>query len=682
MRHLVQAIELLRTLFQPASPWITRLDQAFDSASNSAAGMAMLPSTTGAGSVNTAADAVAVSASDKQRRRIAIVGASSHFMDTLLAEPLDSTITCALETYPRHAHTHIQYGPGGWTADGAWTLPLSWLQGIELFECRDRVDDPDTYTELLACDAVFLVVRASALTCKNASAQKILDLAHILAFKPHTTLLVDCDVDHAYGQQASLQWSLGAQAVCEAVPSRLLERLAAQQADVWHPAPEHGARGILSVQGVHFVSSTLAHHARSILPDQGLPEFARIFRASRFAALYPLFAKAYAPQTRIEYVTQLALHAATEADVAEKERLDAGAGWASILQANAEHDIRITKARLDLASDVSQPVSSQSSVRERRGDQSAKTRSRQADARALVATTLQMQFPWWRLLWRMDEMRLALTYAVGRSFGVQEETRLAYEAGRLRGDSSRQTHTAHVALDDLRARNTSVREHLACADQPSLDTAMLRNALASYDERHMGALLHAQCLSEPLLRRREQLLARNGPVDRLVSQSQKTVGTTYIGLGASYTISALGALAHASPTLWMDEFATPMSEALATSSWIPSIDIPSWSSLIAMTPTTAGGVALLASAAAAYYLQGRWTKLKRRFWHDWDRAVEAAEREQTECIDTVLRTQVYGAPLHAAKALREQVDARRSQLDARIQTLREIRGLMDNVPRS
>ena len=98
MRHLVQAIELLRTLFPPASPWITRLDQAFDSASNSAAGMAMLPSTTGAGSVNTAADAAAVSASDKQRRRIAIVGASSHFMDTLLAEPLDSTITCALET--------------------------------------------------------------------------------------------------------------------------------------------------------------------------------------------------------------------------------------------------------------------------------------------------------------------------------------------------------------------------------------------------------------------------------------------------------------------------------------------------------------------------------------------------------------------------------------------------------
>ena len=139
MRHLVQAIELLRTLFQPASPWITRLDQAFDSASNSAAGMAMLPSTTGAGSVNTAADAAAVSASDKQRRRIAIVGASSHFMDTLLAEPLDSTITCALETYPRHAHTHIQYGPGGWTADGAWTLPLSWLQGIELFECLSLI---------------------------------------------------------------------------------------------------------------------------------------------------------------------------------------------------------------------------------------------------------------------------------------------------------------------------------------------------------------------------------------------------------------------------------------------------------------------------------------------------------------------------------------------------------------
>ena len=77
--------------------------------------------------------------------------------------------------------------------------------------------------------------------------------------------------------------------------------------------------------------------------------------------------------------------------------------------------------------------------------------------------------------------------------------------------------------------------------------------------------------------------------------------------------------------------------------------------------------------ACAYYLQGRWTRAKRAFWWDWDRTVEMAEREQKTCIDTVLRTQVYGAPLQVAHALREQIEARQPQHEARLQILREVR---------
>ena len=50
-----------------------------------------------------------------------------------------------------------------------------------------------------------------------------------------------------------------------------------------------------------------------------------------------------------------------------------------------------------------------------------------------------------------------------------------------------------------------------------------------------------------------------------------------------------------------------------------------------------------------------------------------AEREQKTCIDTVLRTQVYGAPLQVAHALREQIEARQPQHQARLQILREVR---------
>ena len=124
-------------------------------------------------------------------------------------------------------------------------------------------------------------------------------LARRLATKPHTRLLVDCDVDAAYGQHAAAQWAKSAELVRTHIDSHLLERLAR------HSSSDE-------VRGAHLVSHALAQHAQAVLCEQGLPEYARILRASRFAALYMQFQSAVKdPHARAEHVALAAFHAAT-----------------------------------------------------------------------------------------------------------------------------------------------------------------------------------------------------------------------------------------------------------------------------------------------------------------------------------------------------------------------------------
>lgn len=635
----VPVLNKLKQLFRPSSPWAQRLEAAQQTEMDCVSSTRSLP-----------------------LRRIAIVGASPEFMDTFLADPLDERVTRTIETYPRHKQTRIMYGQGGWTAEGVWTLPLSWLRGTELIEIRADLPDTDqTYTALLACDAVYFVVSAHELAESMPRVQSILRLANKLSTKPHTALLVDCEVDSAYGQHALAQWDAAARIARKRLDPDMLTRFECAALPLENEANS----------GVRFVSSSLARLAQSILPSEGMPEFTRIFRASRFASLYPMLQADYLPSERVEHVARMAFHAASGAEADEGARLKAAEGWASLLESEAKHDIETLSARLAPLADAPPPRSD--APAERRGDRSSVTRSNQVDARAMVESTMKVQFPWWRLLSRVDEVRHAVTYAVSKSFGTHDETRLAYEAGRLRGVAAEQRQRTEKALDDIHTKDVRPEEERgACADQPSLDSATLRNAVASYGEQHLGALLHAHCLSEPILERRAQLLARNGPIEQLVRRAQSAVMTTYIGLGTSYTMCALGLLAHAAPEPVAQPKST-MQEAVSSLSWLPNIHVPSWTESIAMTPPTAGGAALLATAAFAYLLQGRWSRAKRAFWHDWDRTVEATEREQEECIAAVLRTQVYGAPLHVARALREQMDSRLASHEARRKELRAIR---------
>ncbi|WFD26439.1 hypothetical protein MNAN1_001422 [Malassezia nana] len=541
------------------------------------------------------------------------------------------------------------YGPGS-SEDHKHTLPLAWLQGLEIYEFVD-LDEPDALlTRLLACDQVWIVVDAATLERHDGALERILAYANTLSGKPEVTVLIDTHVPQSYGPSAAAAWDH----IAHLADTRLGSGGTAAR-PVAHPR-------------VELVSSDLALHARALLPREGLAEFSRHFQASRFTTLHQSLLRPVAREKRVRYVAQAAMDVAMRAELDEAHRLEAAVALAEVLHVRAEHAMAQHAQRLAPPCDLPphQPV------RERSGDRSTWRRSVLADARETVQHTLSHSFAWWRLPWRVDELRLALSYAVGRSFGIHEETRLAYEAGRLRAEASVQWAAAVRALDELHRRSPPVPpERGAMADAPPLDSAVLRNAIASFQDSQIGPLLHAHCLSEPLVRRRQQLLARKGPLDRLATTAQRAVAATYVGVGATSTVAAVGALAHSAP-MAAESPATQLSEAWAMSPWVPNGTLPSLTSLVEMAPSTAGGLALLATVLGAWYLQGTWARAKRAFWRDWDRTLEAVEREQQQTAETVLRTMVLGAPMHVSHVLREQVQARRAAHEAREATLRDI----------
>lgn len=505
-------------------------------------------------------------------------------------------------------------------------------------------------TRLLSCDKVGVVIGAQTLERHDGTLENILAYAEALGDKPGTTVLVDAYIPQTYGQPAAAAWDR----IADLAQKRIGTHFRALPQDA---APH-----------VQLVSSNLALHARTLLGHEGFPEFSRHFQASRFAALHHALTQPVAHMQRIRYVAQTAFNAAMRAENDEALRLEAGAALAEVLHARTEHAIHTHTLRLAPPNDLP----SHQPVLERSGSRSFRRRSMLADSRETVQQTLARSFAWWRLPWRVEELRLALSYAVGRSFGVQEETRLAYEAGRLRAEAAAQSEAAVRTLDEVQRRSPPESlERGALADAPPLDSAVLRNAIASFDDRQMGPLLHAHCLSEPLVRRRQQLLARGGPLDRLVVKAQRAVATTYVGVGSAYTAAAIGALAHHVPHPALAP-TTKLGEAWAASSWVPDATLPPLTSLVEMAPSTAGGMALLATAAGAWFLQGTWARAKRAFWRDWDRTVEAVEREQKQTAETVLRTMVMGAPLHVSQALREQVEDRRVTHEMREATLRDV----------
>ncbi|WFC95551.1 hypothetical protein MBRA1_002199 [Malassezia brasiliensis] len=644
-------------------------------------------------------------------RRVVFAGASAcdtaGVVDALLAEPHDAPITRALAAKNAAHAEHpeglrIVYGDAH-TAAPAPTpntlmLPLPWLRaGVELIELLDPRTDTATLQTLYDADALFFVVDAAALS-QNAShhEKQTLALVEHFAAKPGTTLVVNlpwrevapttpAPVGTSVARAADMpDLDAIARAAHAKLGARTLALLAAHSTVQGNAAP-----------GVLAVSSALAAHAKSLLApthasikDQWR-QFSDSFRAARFPALYEAVVRPSDPRVRATYLAQTALETASVAEALEGERLRAAAGYAHLLNSEAQYTMDKLASHI-LAEEPVEDDARPSAVEVRRGDASPSVAGFLADSRHEVETVLAARFPWYKLPFRIDELRLTLLYTVGRSFGVDQETRLAYETGRMRGIAAEEYARTLATLRELarheRRADADTRAPAlggAYADAvPSFDSATLRNTLAAFDDAQLAPILTPTCLAEPLIARRRQLLGPQGPVDQLVARAQRATLHTYVFLGTTYTACAYGTFAHhrlvpRAPPVRPVETVPNVAE-LAATDWTPwsmpetLTHLAGLGDWLVMAPSTAGATALLATAAGAWYLQGRWSAAKRKFWKDWDRVVHAVDRDAKNEVNALLRY-VFGAPLQAARTLRDACVGREAAHQERIEQLRKLR---------
>ena len=551
---------------------------------------------------------------------------------------------------------------------------------LELVPLLDAEPAPEVLTALYACDAVYLVTDMAALRSPTDADAAVPRLAAQLADKPGTSLLVNLPYQRTTDPSAPgahPDFDAVRAAVQRALGAPVLEQLARSA------PPTMGDAGAVA-PGIRIVSSALACEALARLSDADAhtSEFASMYAASRFTPLVHALcnvAQQTADEAHVPLAKCVVRNAHDEAAArigAENDLIRAVVGHAQVLEAAAEHDLARHAAQVYPAEPEAAAAAPRPAVR--RGDASTDLRAAVADSRHLVERTFAGRFAWWKLLWRVDELRTTLAYAVGRSFGTNEETQLAYEAGRLLGVAAAQQQHALGALDDIGAR-----ERRLGASAARFDAATLRNALASFDQAQLAPVLTSTCLSWPIANRRQQLLSERGPIDQATRQAQRLVLSTHVLLGGTYAVTGYAAFfrpAHLAATVQAAPAAPslapnvpPLAQVPATAwtPWITESPPVAWlAELISMSPSTAGAVALFATVLCAWRMQGAWARIKRHFWRQWEHTVHALDRDLRTELDTVLRTKVFGAPLYTARALRDAAGIRRAALERQEEQLR------------
>ncbi|PKI83741.1 hypothetical protein MVES_002493 [Malassezia vespertilionis] len=634
-------------------------------------------------------------------RRLAFVGAASsgtsEVVDALLAEPHDATLRGAMEAlrearpgmYGTMVRT-IAYGPQISLDGGVLHIPHPWLRdaNVELVEVINPSALPETLDALYASDALYFVTDVSALTFSEGepmtsepAVRRALELVTSFAQKPGTSVVVNLPQDSfptldLATIHRALQATLGASTMSQLA-------LHARRDDT------------LIVPGMHVVSSALAMRAKACLDPEHTSwrDFNQLFAASRFTALFDSMKYVRTDMLpRVAYVAQTSIDIAQSAEANEAELLASAQGYASVLKEQAEFHMASLREQIFPAR-ISEERPLPAHLR--KGDASASVPGFLADSRHMVEATLAKRFAWYKLFFRMDELRISLLYSVGKSFGTEQETRLAYEAGRLRGVAAEQIANTRDALDDLTRREK--REQIGLGEQEtvaqdisSFDSATLRNALSSFNDTQLAAILVPTCLSDPIMCRRRQLLSSNGPVDQMTASAQRATMRTLVFLGLSYTLCGYGALAHKHthvPSVPPPSVHVQLPTDFIASSWMPwdfsgfTQALTRFGDAFVMMPSTAAGTALFATLCGAWYLQGRWTSIKRKFWSDWDRIVGAVDRDAKDDLDALLRF-VFGAPLHASQVLNEKAVVRTARHLERADLLQRLRVDMNSVERS
>ncbi|OBZ70860.1 hypothetical protein A0H81_09080 [Grifola frondosa] len=223
---------------------------------------------------------------------------------------------------------------------------------------------------------------------------------------------------------------------------------------------------------------------------------------------------------------------------------------------------------------------------------------------------------WWKLLWRVDEVREIVGSAVDKAWCRDLERKLVFHAGRLAG-------LQQTFCDSSRAL-------LSSFTPPSpFHSPVLHNTLARISASPSYPL-STTALTVPLHARQHQL---EFPTSRLHAAAQRVVlsmgGSMFGGLGVAWAgwAGQLGAFQ------------------------------------FGMGLETAVGAGMLGAAVGIRWAVGSWEKAKKAWWRDWDRVGEGLERDLRATLTRTIDEHVVVVPETVCSGLESLAAQRKEEVE-------------------
>lgn len=512
----------------------------------------------------------------------------------------------------------IRYGDEVFDGQGLVTLPAAWLRdnNIEFLELLQPADDALSHDKLYECDALFFVTDEVTLAAHSRFGAdlrtgNVLRLLRYFAQKPGTRVLIN----HS-GTQLMDPVSLE-KGVKDAISDEAFAALSSQQVRSSGPVVIHASlelvrrandalRQALAEAGPTTLSASAWDHFTTLFSSSGFADVrSAIARKDTNGETEPESAEADALRTAT-FVLRRALDQALFCIQADLEHAQHAQGAAEVLRRDVESE------RTKLFNSIFEPPDNQrldqAAFHQRTGDRSRSVDAASKDAWGVVESTFSARLPWWKVLWKVDDVRAETEAAIERGFAKDLEQRLMVQTGRLVSVAERlqrRVRGLFHELDDAQARK-------ATGEGQGQDGAMTRNPFTSplllnelrkYPLDAIEAKLQEDLLTQPITKRRAQLLTPGGPMGMLCRRAQRSTLATVGLTGSTGLFSLTGGLA-----------GSPF-----------GAEFPATLQLIAMQPSTAAASFAFVSVASLWVMQSRWTRAKRRFWRDWERITDGLD---------------------------------------------------------
>ncbi|KAI0633523.1 hypothetical protein C8Q77DRAFT_1195377 [Trametes polyzona] len=252
---------------------------------------------------------------------------------------------------------------------------------------------------------------------------------------------------------------------------------------------------------------------------------------------------------------------------------------------------------------------------EKDGDEIAKA---VGQARKSVKVTMDA-LQWYKLFWRVDDIREVVTAAVDRAWCRDLERKLVFHAGRLAALQTSFKDSA-AALCRSFPQSSPYHSHVL---QNSLERIV---ASPSYP-------LTASVLTSPLHARQSQL---GFPTERLHAFAQRAVLTM--------SGSVLGGF------------------GVAWAGWASDLGLAGGFFNVGMGAETALGVGMLGGVLGVRWAVSRWDRARKRWWKDWDRVTEGLERDLKTALTSSMDKHVTVVAESACSGLEQIVANRKTEV--------------------